>query len=50
MKIQFKDILALVVIVGSFIGIFIDKIPLLVGISIIEAIVFIYLGVKIARR
>jgi hypothetical protein len=42
-----KDIVAIVVLIFVFVGIFIDKIPLNVGLPIVTSILFFYLGVKV---
>lgn len=47
MEIEVKDIIAIIVIALTFLGLFLDKIPLPVAVNIITAILFFYLGVKV---
>jgi hypothetical protein len=53
-EVTMRDVVAVIVLVLVFFGIFIDKIPLEVGLPIITSILFFYLGVKVgfamARR
>jgi hypothetical protein len=47
LEITVKDIVAIIVLVLVFAGIFLDKIPLDVGLPIVTSILFFYLGVKV---
>ena len=50
MNIEFKDVIALVFLVGCFIGLYLDKIPLNVFTALVAPIIGFYLGIKVGVR
>jgi len=45
-----KDLIAIIVLIGTFVLIALDKISWEVAVPVISAITFLYLGIKVGER